>query len=286
MPERPDLEVLVPRLRAALVGAQIAAVETPLPVLLRATVRPADVLPGLTVAQVSRHGGFVSWSLTGAQELRLAIHPMLAGRFSLPPAGARPPRDLGLSLRFTDDRVLWFRDEEQMAKVWVVPQAEEDRIIGWSPIGLDALDPAVFTLERFVALARRRRDQVKVFLLDHGAIDHLGNAYADEVMYAARVHPKARVSELSPEALARLHAAIPATLRRAIDEITRRQPALDEKVRDFLIVRNRKGRPCPACGDTIRVCGIHGHDAFFCPTCQPDQKARTLVDWRRPIGSD
>jgi formamidopyrimidine-DNA glycosylase len=70
-------------------------------------------------------------------------------------------------------------------------------------------------------------------------------------------------------------------VRVARDEIARREPPLDEKLRDFLKVRNRAGEPCPRCGETIRAAGVHGHDAFFCPICQPDVKGKGLVDWRK-----
>jgi formamidopyrimidine-DNA glycosylase len=155
---------------------------------------------------------------------------------------------------------------------------------GVEGLGVDVLS-ADFTLERFRAVAKKRRDQVKSFLLDHAALDTLGNAYSDEVMWAARIHPRTRVTELSPDQIAALHQAIVGVLRSAVDEIARRKPATDEKLRDFLSVRNKKGQPCPRCGTAIRTCGVHGHDAFFCPTCQPDAQGRGFVDWRRIKGA-
>ncbi|MEZ4405108.1 MAG: zinc finger domain-containing protein [Polyangiales bacterium] len=75
--------------------------------------------------------------------------------------------------------------------------------------------------------------------------------------------------------------AIVAVLTDARDEIARREPPLDEKVRDFLKVRGRAGQPCARCGATIRSAGVHGHDAEFCPECQPDEGATAIVDWRK-----
>lgn len=101
------------------------------------------------------------------------------------------------------------------------------------------------------------------------AIDSFGNAYADEALFEARIYPKTRVRSLAPADLDRLHDAIVTTLSRAREEIARRRPPLEKKLRDFLSVRNRHGEPCPRCGTKIRRAGVHGHDAFFCPSCQP-----------------
>ena len=67
----------------------------------------------------------------------------------------------------------------------------------------------------------------------------------------------------------------------ATKTIAKRKPALDEKLRDFLKVRGRRGEPCPRCGTTIRSAGVHGHDAEFCPSCQQDARGSSIVDWRK-----
>jgi formamidopyrimidine-DNA glycosylase len=173
-----------------------------------------------------------------------------------------------------------YRDDKQMGKVYVYAPADRDKVPGLEKIGVDVLGPE-FTPERLRVLARGRREQVKVFLMDKATIDAFGNAYADEALWAARIHPKARVNELSADALLRLHGAMIAVLSEARDEVAARKPPLDAKVRDFLVVRNKKGAPCPRCGAPVRVLGVLGHDAFFCAVCQPDEKGRGLVDWRR-----
>ena len=78
-----------------------------------------------------------------------------------------------------------------------------------------------------------------------------------------------------------LYDAIVSVLRTSTDTILERKPPLDEKLRDFLSVRLRAGEPCVRCGTRIRKAGVHGHDAFFCPTCQPDERGSAIVDWRK-----
>ncbi len=283
MPERPELDHQLGILRREILGAEVLRAELCDPVLMRMMVEgdPRERLAGATLAAVERRAHFLVFTLGGAAAgLVLALHPMLAGRLSLVAAGARRTRDTGLVLALGDGRELRYRDRRQMGKIYLVAAAERDRVPGLGTVGIDVLS-ADFTLAAFTALARRRRDQVKVFLLDKTALDALGNAYADEVLFEAGIHPKARVRELDDAALARLHAAIPAVLRAAAEEVARREAGLDEKVRDFLKVRNRKGAPCPVCGAPIRVAGVRGHDAFFCAVCQPDLKGRGFVGWRR-----
>ncbi|MDP2316762.1 MAG: DNA-formamidopyrimidine glycosylase family protein [Pseudomonadota bacterium] len=275
MPERPDLEHQVPIVARRLVGATITAVRVKKPVVLRAPVA-TDVLVGRTVRDVRRMGHFIAVSLDGDWDM--VIHLMLAGRFAFVRAGTKDSADLAVAWGLGDDE-LRYRDDVQMGKVYLVPSGDYTSVPGMLPVGVDVLGPG-FTPAILAGLAKKRREQVKVFLKDKNTFDSFGNAYADETLWEAGIHPKATVASLTPEQLARLHGAMVKVLRDARDEIARRDPPLDEKVRDFLAVRNRGGEPCPRCGTKIRSAGVHGHDAFFCPVCQPDEKGKGMVDWR------
>jgi len=172
-----------------------------------------------------------------------------------------------------------------MGKVYVLPRGAWDLVPGLSRVGVDVLDPAAFTPDSLRALLRGRREQAKTFLMDKSALDALGNAYADEVLWEARIHPKIPVNRLAGEQIGILHAAIVRVLGAAAATIAERRPPLDEKLRDFLAVRGHKGQPCPRCGTKVRTAGVNGHDAFFCPECQRDVSGRGIVDWRKvPAG--
>jgi formamidopyrimidine-DNA glycosylase len=281
MPERPDLAYVVPRLADAVVGRTIVGVRVEKPVVLRLAVQgtPDSLLAGRRIVSVRRQLHFVRFGLE-PDDVELIVHPMLAGRFQVVPPGGKPGGHVAVAFDL-DEGTLLFRDDVQMGKVYVIRRGDTGSVPGLEPVGLDVLDPAVFTLAAFTKLARKRKDQAKLFLLDKAALDSFGNAYADEVLHAAGLHPKARVASLDDASLARLHAACTDVLAGAIAEIERREPPLDEKLRDFLKVRNHKGAACPTCGSTIRTCGVRGHDAFFCPSCQPDRGGRGFVDWRR-----
>ena len=283
MPERPDLEYVVPILAKELAGAEIASVRADKPVVLRVLL-PAkvdDLLVGRRILGASRRAHFVRLSLSGEPAIEVIVSPMLAGRFTIGPKDAKPPRDVAMTFALTDGRALRYRDDVQMGKVYVIAKDDLASVPGADVIGVDVLDPKAFTLDAFTALAKARRDQAKVFLMDKSALDAMGNAYADEALFEAGVHPKAMVRSLSTDEIARLHKAIVKVLGEARTTIAERRPALDEKLRDFLKVRGRPGEPCVRCGTKLRRAGVHGHDAIFCPTCQPDGRQSALVDWRK-----
>lgn len=280
MPERPDLEYAIPILSKALRGAEIVGTELHKPAVLRLAFEGSldDVLVGSRIKGLSRHLHFLRFELETATDAELIIAPMLAGCLSIQPAAKGKKRDRALTFHLSGDRDLRYFDNVQMGKIYVIPTGRFDLVPGFEPAGVDVLDKA-FTFAKFSEIAKKRRDQVKVFLLDKSALDSFGNAYADEVLFAAGIHPKTFVRKLSQADLERLHAAMPKVLRNATKEIRKRAPATDEKVRDFLSVRGRHKQPCLVCQTPIRKAGVRGFDAYFCPTCQPETRKTGIVSW-------
>ncbi len=282
MPERPELDYVAPILDRELRGRGIAAVRVRKPVVMRLAVAgtPETLLVGRTINGVTRRGHFVLFALGGEPEIEIAVAPMLAGRFELAPATARTRADIAVAFGLDDGRELRYRDDVQMGKVYVLARGDHAKAPGLAHVGVDVLGPG-FTRARFHELAARRRDQVKVFLLDKSALDAIGNAYADEILWTAGIHPKTMVRRLDADALDRLRDAIVAVLRHACAVVAERRPAIDEKVRDFLNVRGRAGAPCPRCNNKLRKARVRADDAIFCPRCQPDARGTSIVDWRR-----
>lgn len=284
MAERPDLEYWVSVLDRELRGRTVVSVRVRKPVVLRLAVdgEPGILLRGRRFGRVTRRGHFVRFALDPpeAEPLEIIVSPMLAGRFALDDAEAKAPGDLAMAWALDDGRELRYRDDVQMGKVYVIPAGRDEIVPGLATVGVDALDKKAFTTAKLRALAKGRRDQVRVFLMDKSALDSFGNAYADETLFEARIHPKTWVRDLKPADIDRLHAAIVRVLREARDTVAARRPPLDVKLRDFLKVRNRHGEPCPRCGDKLRKAGVRGEDSFFCPRCQPETRKSGIVDWR------
>lgn len=274
MPELPDLLHIVATLATRLVGRTVTSERVHEPVLLRFTVRGnLSLLLGRPLVAVERRSHLVVLRFEG---LDLAVNPMLAGRFRLAAPEDPDERTLGFGLGFADLE-LRYLDDKKMGKAYLITSGDWQAIPGLQVGGLDILSPE-FTRERFVSLLKHRRDQVRVFLLDKRALDSLGNAYADEALFEAGIHPKTWCRSLDHEQAVRLHDAIVTVVREAAAEVAQRNQPIEVKVRDFLKVRLKQ--ICPRCGSKIRKAGVRGMDAFFCPTCQPATRSG-LVDWTR-----
>lgn len=282
MPELPDLVRVERVLAKALGGRTVAAARMGDPTVLRLMI-PGDfaaAVVGRVVASIERRGHFMRFAFDG--DLVLVVNAMLAGKYRLLPSGAKREKDpvaMRFALTFDDGTELRYLDDKRMGKVYLARAADESRIPVYSALGVDLLSPA-FTREHFLTLARGRRDQARMFLMDKAALASIGNAYADEILFWARIHPKTFVRSLNAEDRERLFVAVTSVLRAAIDEIEGRGEPPDVKIRDFLSVRGRVGQPCPRCGTTIRDVRVGDGDACFCPTCQPATRS-LFVDWSR-----
>ncbi|MFQ6115693.1 MAG: DNA-formamidopyrimidine glycosylase family protein, partial [bacterium] len=246
-------------------------------VILRILVeRPfGDAVSGRQFKKVYRHGPFLGFRFD--QDYDLVLHPMLAGRLQLLTDTQKPGRGLCLSFCLEDGEVLHYFDNKRMGKVYLIKQGNYKQIPKYLQQGVSILSPG-FTLDKFKELIQNRRQQVRIFLMDQSALSAIGNAYADEILFDARVHPKTLCHQLNPEQIGQLYDSIKSVIRWGIDEVEKAQQPIDVKVRGHLRVRNRKHQPCPRCGSTIRTAGVLGHDAFFCPKCQPT-KRKQFIEW-------
>jgi formamidopyrimidine-DNA glycosylase len=248
------------------------------PVVIRNTLETpcAEALKGQQFSGIDLHGPFIGFELSG--KLDLIVNLMLSGRLQHQPPGEAPGGHLCFSLALDDGSRLSLHDEKQMAKVYLVHHGDYLRIPRYETQGVNILSDA-FTRRLFHDLAKtHRRKQVRVFLNDHSVLSAIGNAYADEILFEARIHPKTLVGKLSPTELDRLYSAIPAVIRWGIQKVEEAREPIHVKVREHLKVRNRKGEACPRCGTTIRREGVRGFDVFFCPHCQPATR-KLFIDW-------
>lgn len=274
MPELPDLLYIVHRLGERLLERAVQAERLREPVLLRCLVRGnLSLLRGRRLTGVLRKSHFVILRFEGFD---LLVNPMLAGRFRLATPGEMDERALGFALDFGEVELRYI-DDKAMGKAYLVASGDWAAVPAFPQTGLDVLGPE-FTRERFVSLLKHRRDQVRAFLMDKRVLDSIGNAYADEILFEAGLHPKTWCRSLSHEDALRLHDAIVAVLRGAADEVAQRQGPLEVKQRDFLKVRLRE--VCPRCGTKIRTAGVNSSDAYFCPKCQPATRPG-FVDWTK-----
>jgi formamidopyrimidine-DNA glycosylase len=278
MPELPDLLYIRKQLEARLPGHRITSVEIRKPIILRVLV-DGDVhalCVGRTFGAVEIHGPFLRFAL--GSDLTMVVNLMLAGRVQMQLAGEKPVGHQCISFTLEDGARLNLCDEKEMAKVYLLHPEQIASVPRYIEQGIDILS-AAFSVEAFRALvAQHRRKQVRVMINDQTALSAIGNAYADEILFDAGIHPKTLVARLSADQIDGLHLSI----RRVMEEAARAVEAAGEpihvKVREHVKVRNRHGEACPRCGETIRREGVRGYDVFFCPRCQPASR-KSFIDW-------
>jgi formamidopyrimidine-DNA glycosylase len=279
MPELPDLRYIQNHLSSDLVGRTITRVEVRQPLVIRTLLDsfPGGVLAGRTFLSIGVHGPFLRFGLT--EKVVMVTNLMLAGRLQVQKPGEKAIGHRCVSLSLDDLSCLHVCDEKVMTKLYLLHEEQTREIPRYEEQGVDILSP-VFTVGFFRAVAARHtRKQVRVMLTDQTILSSIGNAYADEILFDAGIHPKTFVARLAAEELDRLHASIIQVMIGAIAAVEQAARPMYVKVREHLKVRNRHGEPCPRCGTTIRREGVRGYDVFFCPLCQPATR-NLFVDWK------
>ena len=272
MPEWPDLHVVRGRLEKALVGREIVLVRVGDPLVLR-SIQPVEVaLAHRHFTGVRHRGKFLIFDLDRGA---IVVNPMLAGVFELADAEAKLTRTTALSLVLDDGKDLRYRDDKRMGKVHVLDAGEDTAGVH----GLVELGPEAGALSwdehQFAERARATRRELRNLLMDQTFVAGIGNAYADEILWEAQLHPKRRVGTLNEEELFRLYRALREVIARGVREVEEGMPPeLGTKIRDHMRVRGRKGKPCRRCGTPI-VKSRHGlDDMYLCPRCQPPPKGQ------------
>ena len=280
MPELPDLEVLKEVLAPKISGREIVTARALRPGILKTVTPPLDALGGERFTAIARRGKHLI--LTLRPNLHLVVHLMRAGRFVICRSDTRLTKATGFVVSFSDgdDLRLIENGSIKLARVYVV--ADPMDVSDIAHAGPEPLSPQ-FTVEALTAMVHGRRRQAKKLLTDQRMIAGIGSAYADEILFAAKISPIRYVNTLTDAEIARLHAAIVSVLATAIREIRARvgDSLFTDEVRDFLKVYNRTGEPCPVCGTPIAEIRYAQTRTYYCPHCQSGGK--TISDRRRWI---
>jgi formamidopyrimidine-DNA glycosylase len=277
VPELPDLQYIVSRLAPRIEDRRIEEIIVREPIVIRMLLAGAggfaEALVGRRFGSLNRRGPFLNFPLSGRAEL--IVHCMLAGRLQIAAASDKPLAHLCFSLRLDDGQWLRYGDDKRMGKVYLTAAGNHEAIPGYREQGVNILSDE-FTFDAFQRLIKGRRHQARVFLMDQAALSAIGNAYADEILFAAGIHPKTSCSSLSAPERRTLYDSIRSVIRWGIEEVEKAGRPIEVKVRDHVRVRGRKDEPCPVCGTRIRRAGVLGYDSFFCPTCQPATRKQAI----------
>ncbi len=286
MPELPEVETIARDLRALVVGRTITGVRTDWP---RMVAYPdlADFVAGLhgrRVADVRRRAKWLLLDLDGGGVL--AIQVRMTGQLFVVPAERLADRHVHLVIDLDDGRQLRLRDMRKFARIGLYRRDALGRVVSerrgpdgiagsvdlFARHGPEPLAPD-FSLAQFRERLHARRGRLKSLLLDQSFVAGVGNIYADEALWRARLHPVRTVATLRPGDEARLYGALREVLAEAvarrgssIDDYT--APSGDGEMQGYLRAYQRTGLPCLRCGRPMRRITVGQRGTHFCSWCQ------------------
>jgi len=272
MPELPEIEVLRRSLEPLLPGDVIEGVRVR-NASLRERVRTRDLarIAGGRIESLRRRSKYLLIDLSGGSTV--AIHLGMSGRLTLVPGATPPEAHEHVSFQLRSGRRLRLRDPRRFGLVLALPTAGLAMDPHFVHLGAEPLDRG-FSGDLLRRAAAGRRAPVKAFLMDARIVVGLGNIYASETLFAARVHPARSVGRIAAPTWDRLARSAVAVLRRAIAEGgTTLNDFADGQGRSgefqvSLSAYGREGEPCPRCARLIRHLVQSGRSTYYCPHCQ------------------
>ncbi|HZT84923.1 MAG TPA: bifunctional DNA-formamidopyrimidine glycosylase/DNA-(apurinic or apyrimidinic site) lyase [Gaiellaceae bacterium] len=291
MPELPEVESVRRQLEPVLVGRRFERVRIDDPRLVR-PYEPAEVaaeLEGERVGTVERRGKYLIVRFESGRVL--LIHLRMTGSLLHAPSGSlQDDPHRRAVVRLEDGSDVAYRDVRRFG-TWLLLEPEEAEPYLGARVGDEPLD-ALFTAARLGDRLAGRRTSLKAALLDQRTLAGMGNIYADEALWRARLSPLRPAAGLDRAELRRLHRAIRAALEHGLARqgSTLRDYRLPDgsggSMQDEFRVYGRRDEPCDRCGTPIARTRVAGRTTWFCPTCQPEQPAQAArSSSRRPSRS-
>jgi formamidopyrimidine-DNA glycosylase len=234
-----------------------------------------DAVEGRTIERLGRRGKYLVWEL--ADEVFLLMHLRMTGTLLLDPAPGMLYRRVRIVL--SDGHELAFCDPRRFGTGQLVLGSDALEAFFATRVGLEPLGPEL-TGQTLRSLARGRRAPIKAFLLDQRRVAGVGNIYADEALFRARVHPLRPAGTLTREQYEELATAVKAVLLAGIDaggasiDDFRHPDGVQGAFQHGFQVHLRRGEPCPRCGTEIVKFVAAGRGTYCCETCQKRPRIR------------
>ena len=277
MPELPEVETVRRSLLQLLPQKKITAVEVFKPQIIAAGGADLAQLVGREFVDFGRRGKYLLFGFGGDE--RLVVHLRMTGKLLYHAEALPREKHDHVRFAFADGSELVYNDIRAFGRFWLTDEQGLTEVSGLNSLGMEPLDDE-FSAEYWRSrVAKRPRAMVKAALLDQHIVAGLGNIYADEVLFAAGVHPERPIGSLTAEEDSKLATAMQQILANAIaNRGTTFRDYVDgnnEKggYQNFLQVFQKKGQPCPNCGCTIERIKVAGRSSFFCPVCQHPPKS-------------
>lgn len=287
MPELPEVETVRRGLQELIIGRLIKKVEHDWPKSFpNASADVKNFLIGASVIDIRRRAKVLLIDLS--TDYTLVIHLKMTGQLVFRANGVAfgaghpsdsligklPDRSTRVTFTFADGSHLYFNDQRKFGWVRILPTIEVPNIDFMKKVGPEPLEHD-FTAEQFAArFTRRARSPIKAALLDQTVVAGVGNIYADESLWGAKLHPQTLVKDISRVKFQELFKELQYVLNLSIEKggSTDRNYVNAEGKRgsyiDFARVFRREGTPCPRCGTTIIKMRAAGRGTHICPHCQ------------------
>lgn len=271
MPELPEVENVRRGLERQILGKTIKTVKVTYPKLVRTGVEDFQLLlPGQTVQVMRRRGKYLIFELTGGL---IISHLRMEGKYFLFSDQLPTNKHFHAFFSFTDGTTLVYQDVRKFGTMDYLPKPQEEAYFIRKKIGPEPTKES-FKLAPFRRALENSHKLIKSHLLEQSLVAGLGNIYADEVLWAAKVHPERRSDSLRPVEIKRLHdqtiRILQEAIRRGGSTIRTYKNTLGEdgSMQDFLEVYGREGQPCSRCGTIIEKIKVGGRGSHYCPKCQ------------------
>ncbi len=267
MPELPEVETIKNELAPSVIGRRISAIT----LLWEKVVREPEVskfrhhLIGQEIKDIGRRGKYLILSL---DKTFLVIHLKMTGSLLIRPSNEVDKYTRAI-IHLDSGKAIHFRDPRKFGAMWLV----DDLSLLEEKLGPEPLEER-FTPELLSERLLKHRAPIKAVLTDQSVIAGLGNMYADEALYAARIHPLRAASSLSLDEIRRLYKSIRQVLLAAIENKgasvnTYYRPGGEKGTAHFQFkVAHQGGKDCPTCGGKIERIKVRERGTYFCPSCQ------------------
>lgn len=271
MPELPEVETIVRRLRLTLIGKKVQSIRVLNPGILRCSQKIfVKSLTGVIIREIRRKGKFILIDFT--PDWTLILHLKMTGQVLIEPRSTPADRHTQVIFSFFSSNFqMRYRDIRKFGFFDLFHGNSTEAIPYLSRLGPD---PFEISSPQFVRIILSRKRAVKAFLLDQSLISGLGNIYVDESLFQAKIHPLTATDTLSPARIKDLHRIIKKILTQAISKQGstlkdyRKPDGHTGEFQNYHQVYGRTGYPCPFCHRPIAKTRVAGRGTHYCPSCQ------------------
>ena len=267
MPELPEVETVARQIRQHYLNKRLLKIDA-LPCIIFQNIRAQQfnkLLEGKVLQEIDRYGKFMIWNV---EQLYPVFHLGMSGIFLREKSRSLYPRHIHISFQFEDDSWLYFQDVRKFSKIYLYHSPPD-----FPGLGIDVTREN-FTLNNFKKLLNLTNVTIKAVLMDQRLFAGIGNIYANEILFDARVHPRRPAGSLNAGEVRRLYESTLKIIQAAIERFGTSYTAYmtvegtTGDNQNFLRVYQKAGEPCPVCGSKIEKINLNSRSTFFCKKCQ------------------